>query len=47
MIWLAQPLAWWSTRHGSRLQAASRRAALPLAGAVVQRRRGTGQEIRR
>jgi hypothetical protein len=36
---VAQPLAWWSTRHGSRLQAASRRADLPLAGAVAQRRR--------
>ena len=32
--------AWFSTRHGSRLQAASRRAVFSLAGAVVQRRRG-------
>lgn len=33
-------LARWNPRHGSRLQAASRRAALSLACAVAQRRRG-------
>jgi hypothetical protein len=32
--------AWFRSRRGSRLQAASRRAAFSLAGAVVQRRRG-------
>lgn len=33
-------LAWWRPRRGSRLRAASRRAALSLAGAVAQRWRG-------
>lgn len=49
MTRLYRVTAWFRLRHGSRLQAASRRAVFSLAGAVVQRQRGRrdGGERRR